>query len=106
MCSRIDLFLIAGHLSKWIERVETKSSNALDHRAVRLNSLIAQLSQGPGLWKVNNSLLEDGKYVDVIRENYIVIRERYASLEDKRLILELINMELRGLTIPYAKKQG
>ena len=106
LSSRIDFFLIAQHLTKWVERIETKVSNAPDHRAVRLTLLIAQVSRGPGLWKFNNSLLEDGKYVDLIRENYTVISERYASLEDKKLKWELIKMELRGLTIPYAKNKA
>ena len=106
MSSRIDFFLVARHLTKWVERVETKVSNAPDHRAVRLTFLIAQVSRGPGIWKFNNSLLEDKKYTDLIRENYIVISERYASLEDKRLKWELIKMELRGLTIPYAKRKA
>ena len=106
LSSRIDFFLVARHLSTCVERVETKISNAPDHRAVRLTLLIAHVSRGPGLWKFNNSLLEDGKCVDLIRENYTVITERYASLEDKRLKWELIKMELRGLTIPYAKNKA
>ena len=106
LSSRIDFFLVARHLTKWVERVETKVSNAPDHRAVRLTLLIAQVSRGPGIWKFNNSLLEDEKYADLIRENYIVISERYASLEDKRLKWELIKMELRGLTILYAKRKA
>ena len=37
LTSRIDLFLIAQHLTKWVERVELqKVSNPPDHRAVRL----------------------------------------------------------------------
>ena len=51
----------------------------------------------------NNCLHEDEKYVDRIRENWVVISEKYAGIEDKRLKWELIKMELRGLTIPYAK---
>ena len=80
--------------------METKVSNAPDHRAVRLTLLIAQVSRGPGIWKFNNSLLEDEEYTDT------VISERYASLDDKRLKWELIKMELRGLTIPYAKRKA
>ena len=97
LSSRIDFFLVARHLTKWVERVETKVSNAPDHRAVRLTLLIAQVSRGPGIWKFNNSLLEDEEYTDLIRENYIVISERYASLDDKRLKWELIKMELRAV---------
>ena len=107
LSSRIDFSLVARHLTKWLKRVETKVLNAPDHRAaVQLTLLIAQVSRGPGLWKFNNSLLEDEKYTDLIRENYIVVSERYASLEDKRLKWELIKMELRGLTIPYAKRKA
>ena len=37
LTSRIDLSLIAQHLTKWVERVELqKVSNSPDHRAVRL----------------------------------------------------------------------
>ena len=76
LSSRIDLFLVARHLSKWVERVKTKVSNTPDHRAVRLTLLIAQVSRGSGLWKFNSSLLEDGKCADLIRESYTVISER------------------------------
>ena len=106
MSSRIDLFLISRHLAKWVERVETKASNSPDHRAVRLTISIVQVSRGPGLWKFNNSLLDDEKYVDLIRENYTAIREKYTGLEDRRLKWELIKMELRSLTIPYSKHKA
>lgn len=54
LSSWIDSFLIARHLAKWFERVESKASNAPDHRALRLTISIAQVSRGPGLWKFNN----------------------------------------------------
>ena len=60
LSSRIDFFLIAQHLTKWVERVETKVSNyAPDHRAVKFTISIAQVPRGPGLWKFNKPLLED-----------------------------------------------
>ena len=102
----MDLFLISRHLAKWVERVETKASNAPDHRAVRLTKSIAQVSRGPGLWRFNNSPLDDEKYVDLIRENYFAIREKYTGLEDRRLKWELINMELKSLTTPYSKHKA
>ena len=71
LSSRIDFFLIAQHLTKWVERVETKVANAPDHRAVKFTISIAQVPRGPGLWKFNNSLLEDGKYVDLIRKTIL-----------------------------------
>ena len=59
-----------------------------------------------GLWKFNNSLLDDEGYVTLIRENYPSISEKYSGQEDKRLKWELVKMELRGLTIPYAKNKA
>ena len=56
MSSRIDFFLVPQHLTNCVARVETKVSNAPDHRAVKLTLLIAQVPRGPGLWKFNREL--------------------------------------------------
>ena len=81
-------------------------SNVPDHKAVKLKLNSPNNKRGPGLWKFNNSLLDDESYVTLIRENYSLISEKYSGLEDKRLKWELVKMELRGLTIPYAKTKA
>ena len=106
LCSRIDFFLIAQHLTNWVEQTATKMSNAPDHRAVQLTLSFPHVTRGPGLWKFNNSLLDDEEYVKLIRGNYTSISEKYSGLNDKRLKWELIKLELRGLTIPYAKNRA
>ena len=50
--------------------------------------------------------MNDEDYVTLIRENYSSISEKYSRQEDKRLKWELVKMELRGLTIPYAKNKA
>ena len=100
--SRIDFFLIPQHQISWVEQIETVVSNAPDHKAVKLKLNGSNNKRGPGLWKFNNSLLDDEDYVTLIRENYSPISEKYSGQEDKRLKWELVKMELRGLTIPYA----
>ena len=80
-------------------------SIAPDHRAVKLTLNPPHVKRGPGLWKFNNSL-EDEKYVKVIREYFTCISEKYSNLKDNRLRWKLIKMELRGLTIPYAKNKA
>ena len=63
--------------------------------------------RGPaGIWKFNNSLLDDEGYLNLIREHYSSISEKYSAQEDKWLKWELVKMELRGLTIPYAKNKA
>ena len=103
LCSRIDFFLLPQHQISWVEQIETVVSNAPDHKAVKLKLNSPNNKRGPGLWKFNNSLLDDERYATLIRENYSLISGKYSGLEDKRLKWELVKMELRGLTIPYAK---
>ena len=50
--------------------------------------------------------MDDEGYVNLIRESYSSISEKYAGQKDKRLKWELVKMELRGLTIPYAKNKA
>ena len=106
LCSRIDFFLIPRHQISWVEQIETMVSNAPDHKAIKLKLNSPNNKRGPGLWKFNNSLLNDDGYVTLIRENYSSISEKYSGQEDKRLKWELVKMELRGLTIPYAKNKA
>ena len=106
LCSRLDFFLLPQHLIHLVEQIETLVSNAPDHRAVKLKYKCSNNRRGPGLWKFNNSLLDDEGYVNLIRESYSSISEKYARQEDKRLKWELVKMELRGLTIPYAKNKA
>ena len=59
--------------------------------------------KGPGLWKFNNSLLDDEIFVSLIRQNYPNICRKYAYLNDPKLKWEMIKMEIRSLVIPYVK---
>ena len=68
--SRIDFFLLPQHQISWVEQIETVVSNALDHKAVKLKLNSPNNKRGPGLWKFNNSLLDDEGYPTLIRENY------------------------------------
>ena len=60
---------------------------------------------GPGLCKFNNSLLEDEKYVELIRKNYIIISEKYRGLENKSLKWELTKIELRAKKAKKAREK-
>ncbi|KAL9953780.1 hypothetical protein ACROYT_G041245 [Oculina patagonica] len=101
--SRIDFFLVSKSVENWVVKTNTKVSNAPDHKAVVLELKILSEKRGPGLWKFNNSLVEDNEYVELIEENYAAIREKYSDLKDDRLKWELIRMEIRRLTISYSK---
>ena len=106
ICSRIDFFLIPRDKTYLVEQIETVISNAPNHKAVKLQFNCPNRKRGPGLWKFNNALLEDEEYVNLIRENYAYISEKYSGQEDKRFKWQLVKMELRGLTISFAKNKA
>ena len=65
--SRIDYFLISRSLSCDVKQVEIRISIAPDHNAIFLSIDVKNdFSRGPGLWKFNNTLLEDNNYKELI----------------------------------------
>ena len=105
--SRLDFFLIAKNLSKHVKNTGIKTSIAPDHKTVSLClSWPDNSPRGPGFWKFNNTLLEDDNYLFKIRELLPRLRKKYDYLEDKRLVWELIKMEIRENTISFTKRKA
>ena len=102
----IDYFLVAQLLTNHVSHLDTIVSIAPDHKAVKLQLTIPQGKRGPGLWKFNNSLLEDEDYIKLIKENFPVIREKYLGIEDERLKWELLKREIRDITISFSRNKA
>ena len=104
--SRIDFFLISRPLSCCVKNTEIRTSIAPDHKSTFLNIEIKnEFARGPGLWKFNNTLLEDENYKELIEFYYPQILVKYREIIDKQLLWELIKMELRAKTIKYSKEK-
>ena len=88
LSSRIDFFLVSQPFANRVSHLDTLVSIAPDHKAIRVQLQLENDNRGPGLWKFNNSLLEDEIYVKL------------------RLKWELIKMEIRGITIPFSKNKA
>ena len=97
MKSRIDFFLIAKNLTKYVQKVDIQPSIALDHRKV-YQSLhwIKGTPRGPSFWNFNNALLKDDKYTEQIRKMYPELREKYTYIQDKRMFSELLKSNSPG----------
>ena len=106
MKSRIDFFLISKPLISSTKTADIKTAIAPDHKAIRLFLKFENKKKGPGLWKFNNSLLNDDTFVNLITTNYPIICRKYAYLTNLKLKWEMIKMEIRSLTIPYAKNKA
>ena len=104
--SRIDFFLIAKNLTKYVQKVDIHPSIAPDHWTISLSlQWTKEVPRGPGFWKFNNTLLNDDNYIQQIRRTYPETREKYEYIHDKRTLWE-IKMELRSETISYAKEKA
>ena len=105
--SRIDFFLKSGKFLHDVTKVETRASIAPDNKAVFLSiNLNEEFKRGPGLWKFNNTLLQDECYLQLIKDFYPYILQKYADVTDKQLLWELIKMEIRSETIQYSKRKS
>jgi len=94
--------MILHSISSCVKNVEIHASIAPDHKSVFLNVEVKnEFMRGPGLWKFNNTLLEDKSYKDLIEFYYPQILTNYPKVVDKQLLWELIKMELHAITIKY-----
>ena len=104
MKCRIDLFLLANHLRKYVHKADIQSYIAPDHNLVCVFlQWENEITRGPGFWKFNNSLLKDENFVQQIRNLYPVFQRKYKDVNDKQIFWELLKLEIRMLTISYVK---
>ena len=95
MRSRIDFFLIAKNLTKYVQKVDILPSIAPDHWTISLSlQWTKEVPRGPGFWKFNNTLLNDNNYIQQIRRTYPETRAKYEYIQDKRTLWELLKMDL------------
>ena len=107
LASRIDLI---GCPSAWLPFVS--SADILpcpfsDHSAVSLTwSLPGSISRGPGLWKLNCSVLDDPDYVDLISSFWLSWQSRRLSFSSPLLWWDRGKSRIKGLTISFCNNRS
>ena len=105
--SRIDFFLVAQNLTRFVKKSDIYPSVAPDHQAIYMSLLWRiETPRGRGLWKFNNTLLDDDQYLANIRETYVSACGMHSAVKDKRLFWEMLKMEFRSTTISYSKNKS
>ena len=118
--ARLDFFLISEPIVLDVKQADILSSYRSDHSPVSLSIRLNEFQHGKGLWKFNNSLLEDEIYLDQIKSVIVDTKSQYAVLTYDRnnldnipdseiqftindqLFLETLLMEIRAKTISYS----
>ena len=102
--SRLDYLITSEHLLNSLAKVDILPGIHSDHSLIKLslNNSATQHTPGKGFWKFNSSLLADSIYVEKIKEIIESCHTSYGTIEDKRVVWELIKLEIRSFTVPYS----
>ena len=111
--SRLDYILISDSLSNLVENCTIKPGYRSDHSIVVIELKFNPFARGRGLWKFNNTLLTDKEYVTKVKETIQSVSNQYLDAVgsmnftckngiDESLFLEVLLMEIRGVTISYS----
>lgn len=118
--SRLDYFLTSLDLLNYIETTDIKPGYRSDHSIIYMLISLDFKPRGPGLWKFNNSLLQDDAYINEIKELINLTLKQYQDRNSNetnpmtreyticdKTLFEVLKMEIRGKTIGYsaAKKK-
>ena len=98
--SRLDYFLITNNLANYISKSEIKSGYNTDHSIITLNIDFVKIDKGPGVFKINNSILLHQEYQNIIR-NCINDTVHINNECNPNTLWELIKGSIRNETIKY-----
>ena len=84
-----------------VEQCEIMSGYRSDHSAIILHLSLSENKRGPGLWKLNCSLLSEVNYTDSLRS---VIKEAVAETSefDARGRWDYIKFKIRYFSLRYS----
>ena len=103
--SRLDLWLISICMFDHCVETDILPSVRSDHSAVIMVLCNIDSLKGPGLWKLNNSFLQEELYVNELVPMFDVWKQEAAILDDKRMTWEYIKYKIREFSINYGKKK-
>ncbi|KAJ8025020.1 hypothetical protein HOLleu_35107 [Holothuria leucospilota] len=104
---RLDFFLVAKHLCHAISNVSFSPGIQSDHSFVQLTISHQSFRRGPGLWKLNNSLLNDPDFIVLITdliENEL--SHTNAVFFDPCIRWDFIKFKIRQACIKFSKQKA
>ena len=99
----LDFFMISAQLSDNVEKMLILPALLSDHSHIYVSFKFSPIIKGPGLWKLNTSLLEDPDYILLLTENIENWKNEFATLDNKSLVWDLIKYKIREISTTYSK---
>ena len=78
--SHIDLFLISQKMENWVENCELSPSVLTDHSLLSMQLSFELRKRGPGIWKLNDKLLDDDILVELISQKIEQTKYNYSYM--------------------------
>ena len=99
--SRLDYFLISNNIINNTIKTYIKNSYRTDHSLITISLNFDKIERGPGYFKLNNSLLLDKDYQNIIKTS-ISDTVNYNNDSNPNTLWEVIKGNIRNETIKYA----
>jgi exonuclease III len=100
--SRLDYIIVPQSFIFNIIECKINPAFLSDHNIVSISIAIKEeQKRGRGMWKFNNSLLSDSVYIKRINSLIEECETKYGKMNDKRMVWDVIKMEIRGSTVSY-----
>jgi len=105
---RLDFFYISDILQPMVQEADIIPAPATDHSAITLSiKPLPNSKHGPSFWKMNNSLLDDKNYVQMIRDLIGNTKnELKQNIFNPHMKWELMKYEIRKASMSFAKAKA
>jgi exonuclease III len=77
-----------------------------DHKGICIKLVYSETKRGPGYWKLNSSILKQGAYQEGVKEIVKTTNAQFENVKSKRLVWELIKINVKEYSIQYCKKNN
>ena len=122
---RLDMLFVNINLISFITESIIEPGYRTDHSFVVMRMCMKEVEKGPGIWKMNESVLQDSEYVELVNttiintiiqyaipiynHEYISDTNNYRHIQftiNESLFYETLLMLIRGETVKYCKRKA
>lgn len=104
--SRLDYWLISRSLFDSVDETDIIPSIKSDHSPITMTIKSSQNEIGKGLWKMNNSFIDEEKYVGDIKNLINDLKNDNNLGFDKVVFWEYLKYKIRKMSIEYGKSKA
>ena len=101
---RLDFIFVSTILKETISKIKHEPFYGTDHKGVIINFKFEHFKRGPSYWKMNDNLLEDKKYVDMMNE---FLTTEIENIDwNNELWWDIIKANIKNITIEFGIKKS